>query len=123
MPLVFSSTTSGTGPSLQNLAREVSYRYSDLALSTPSSGTQTTLVDQTLLQYFPNDVTQVYPWVYGAGTNTDGSAGLERRGEQWTASSYTLTLHPPGVPSNILAGETHQSRGQHPRSEVGDRRQ
>lgn len=104
----------------KDLIYELGYRLGDLVLSTPSGGgSVTTLIDQTLLQYWPVDVlTQFYPWVYGTSTADTNNRGVERRAKAWTGgATYTLTLHPPGFTDAIATG-IYELRQRWPRARI-----
>ena len=90
----------------QTLVRELGERLGDFVLSTPSGGGTSTLIDQTLQQYFPQPINQFNGWVYATqGVSTAQNRGVERRAQQWTPSSSVLQLYPPGVPGPIVGGE------------------
>ena len=89
-----------------NLVRELGARLGDTVLSTPSASGTATLIDPSLVQYFPQTLTQFNGWVYGTETVPNAqNRGLERRGQQWTPSTGTLQLYTPGFPQSITSGE------------------
>lgn len=90
-----------------NLVRELGKRLGDLVVSTPShSGGTTSLIDPSLLQYFPQPLGQFNGWVYCTEASLDAqNAGLERRGKQWDPSASVLQLYPPGFPQPVTTGE------------------
>jgi len=88
------------------LIRELSERVGDFALSTPTGGGTSTLIDLDLRQYFPQPLSQFNGWVYCPLDNPDAlNRGIERRGQQWDPTNASLVLYPPGFPQVIAAGE------------------
>lgn len=88
----------------------------EFVLATVSgAGSRTALVSEGLLQYFPNDVSQLNAWVYGRSTADVGNRGVERRASAWVASSVTLTLHAPGFPVAVTMGD-YEIHTRHPRA-------
>lgn len=92
------------GPTAQQLIRGLGTRLQEYILSMPSGGTQTTLIDQGLKQFFPQDFAQLFAWVSAVPGADPGNVGLEFRALSWTFSNFTLTLFPPGFPTNITTG-------------------
>lgn len=97
-----------------SLVRELGYRLGDLVVSDPQSGGTATLIDNTLVQYFPQPMNQgggPFPgqfngWVYCNESSPDvGNRTLERRAQSWDPSSATLQLYPPGFPQPIRSGD------------------
>jgi hypothetical protein len=102
----------------QQLVREVSNRVGDLVISMPQSGGTATLVDSSLLQYFPQPLSQFNGWVYCTEASPDAqNAGVERRGQQWLPTASVLQLYPPGFPQPVTGGE-YEIRMRYPRSRV-----
>ena len=90
----------------QTLVRELGQRLGDLVVSHPTAGGASTLMDQSLQQYFPQPLTQFNGWVYCTQASSDAqNRGLERRGQQWNPSGSILQLYPPGFPQPISQGE------------------
>ena len=92
------------GPTAQSLVRNLGRRLQEFVLATPSGGTQTTLIDQRLQQYFPQDIAQLFAWVSAVPGADAQNVGLEFRASSWTFSNFTLTLFAPGYPTNISGG-------------------
>jgi hypothetical protein len=89
-----------------SLVRELGERLGDLVVSTPQPGGTTTLVDPTLVQYFPQALNQFNGWVYATQSAPSAqNRGLERRGQQWTPGVGVLQLYNPGFPQPISGGE------------------
>lgn len=89
-----------------SLVRELSERLSDLVVASPQSGGTSTLIDSTLLQYFPQPITQFNGWVYCTQASPDaGNRGIERRGQQWNPQGSLLQMYPPGFPNPVTGGE------------------
>ena len=90
-----------------SLIRELAERVGDMVISTPSSaGGTTSLSDATLIQYFPQPLTQFNGWIYCSQNSPDGvNRGLERRGQQWRPDVSLLQLYAPGFPGPITGGE------------------
>jgi len=88
-----------------DLVRELGQRMGDLVISDPTSGGgTTTLVDSTLVQYFPLPLQQFNGWVYANQSSPNAlNRGLERRGKAWDGVS-TLTLY-TGFPQPITGGD------------------
>jgi hypothetical protein len=90
----------------QTLLRELGERLGDLVVSVPQGGGTATLIDTSLLQYFPQLLPQFNGWVYCTEASPDAAnRGLERRGQEWTPTTTTLQLYPPGFPGPISGGE------------------
>lgn len=88
------------------LIRELSERIGDGIVVTPSAGGTTSLVDNELLQYFPQPLQQFNGWIYCTQDSPDAAnRGIERRGQQWLPAQSTLLLYPPGFPGPITSGE------------------
>jgi hypothetical protein len=88
----------------QQLIRELGTRLNQLVVSHPSAGGNTSLHDPSLVQYFPQAITQFNGWVYASQPTNPLNAGLEQRGQNWTTDG-TLTLYAPGFPAPITGGE------------------
>lgn len=89
-----------------SLVRELSERLGDLVVSVPTAGGTGTLIDSSLIQYFPQPLGQFNGWVYCTQASPDArNRGYERRGQQWTPGGSVLQLYPPGFPQPISGGE------------------
>lgn len=101
----------------QTLIRELLNRFGALSVSSPTSGgTTTTLIDTTLNQWLPNNLTQFNAWVYGSYTAVAANRGIERRARSWTASTSTMVMHVPFPTSITAVGEYEVIRHLLPRS-------
>jgi hypothetical protein len=88
-----------------NLVRELGARLGDTVLSTPSASGTATLIDPSLVQYFPQTLTQFNGWVYGTETVPNAqNQGVERRAQAWSPQNSTLQLYSPGFPGTIQGG-------------------
>jgi hypothetical protein len=110
MPIILdplAPPVSGTGAaSAMSLVRELGERLGDIIISHPSNGGTATLIDPSLVQYFPQTIGQFNGWVYATQTVPQAqNQGLERRGQQWNPASSMLQLYNPGFPGPILGGE------------------
>ncbi len=83
-----------TTPTAQSLVRELAERMGEFYLSTPAGGTQLTLQDAGLANYFPADINfnqitgqGAHWWVYGASDADVANRGIERRVKSYTALS------------------------------------
>lgn len=87
------------------LVRELGRRRHELYLSTPTAaGSTTTLIDQALLQHFPEDVNPFNAWVRGSVTADVANRGVERRSSRWAYQASTLHF-PYAFPAATTTGE------------------
>ena len=89
-----------------NLVRELGERLGDTIVAYPTGGGTSTMVAPDLVQYFPQTLNQFNGWVYATQNVPNAqNQGLERRGQQWSPTTGTLQLYPPGFPGSIMGGE------------------
>lgn len=88
-----------------SLVRELGERMGDFVLADPTSaGGTNTLVDASLIQYFPIPLQQFNGWVYCNANSPDAAnRGLERRAMNWDGTS-SLQLY-TGFPAPITSGD------------------
>jgi hypothetical protein len=116
MPIILAPSTPappptppGPGPTVSSLVRELALRMGDLVISVPQSGGNSTLIDSSLLQYFPQPITQFNGWVYATESVPQSlNQGVERRGQQWNTQNSTLLLYSPGFPGPIIGGGEYE---------------
>lgn len=105
---------------LTQLVAEVGNRQGEFALSTPTAlGTTTTLIDTGLDQVMPVSLAANHfnAWFYGRTGVVGANVGVERRANQWTQTSHTVTFK-TAWPTAVTAAGTYEIHRVYPRARI-----